>query len=80
MMTVRLQYFSHLKTLGGPDCLEVPEGTSVAQLLETVYAAAPRLRDWDRHLLVAIGEAYAGRNAVLRANDLISLMPPVQGG
>jgi molybdopterin converting factor small subunit len=79
-MTVRLQYFSHLKNLRGPDCLEVPEGTTVAELLEAVFTAAPLLRDWDRHVLVAIGEAYADRYAVLRANDLVSLMPPVQGG
>ncbi|MBV8900824.1 MAG: MoaD/ThiS family protein [Verrucomicrobia bacterium] len=79
-MTVRLQYFSHLKNLRGPDCLEVPEGTTVAELLEAVFTAAPPLRDWDRHLLVAVGEAYAGRKAVLRPGDLVSLMPPVQGG
>jgi molybdopterin converting factor small subunit len=79
-MTVRLQYFSHLKNLRGPDCLEVPEGTTVAELLEAVFAAAPPLRDWDRHLLVAVGEAYADRKAVLRPGDLVSLMPPVQGG
>ena len=79
-MTVYLQYFSHLKALGGPDRLEVPEGTTVTQLLEAVFAAAPPLRDWDRRMLVAVGEAYAGRHALLRANDLVSLMPPVQGG
>lgn len=79
-MTVRLQYFSHLKNLRGPDSLEVPEGTTVAELLQAVFAAAPPLRAWDRHVLVAIGEAYAGRGAVLRPNDLVSLMPPVQGG
>jgi molybdopterin converting factor small subunit len=79
-MTVRLQYFSRLKTYRGPDCLEVPDGTTVAELLEAVFAAAPPLRKWERHILVAVGEAYADRNAVLRANDLVSLMPPVQGG
>lgn len=79
-MTVRLQYFSHLKAFRGPDCVEMPEGTTVAELLEAVFTAAPPLRDWNRHLLVAVGEAYADRNAVLRANDLVSLMPPVQGG
>jgi molybdopterin converting factor small subunit len=79
-MTVRLQYFSHLKSLRGPDCVEVREGTTVAELLEAVFTAAPPLRSWERHVLVAIGEAYADRNAVLRPNDLVSLMPPVQGG
>ena len=79
-MTVHLQYFSHLKKLRGPDRLEVPEGTTVAELLEAVFTAAPQLRDWNRHILVAIGDAYADRNAVLQAHDLVSLMPPVQGG
>jgi molybdopterin converting factor small subunit len=79
-MTVRLQYFSHLKNLRGPECLEMPEGTTVAELLEAVFTAAPPLRDWDRHVLVAVGEAYADRDAVLRPDDLVSVMPPVQGG
>ena len=79
-MTVRLQYFSQLKTFRGPDCLEVPEGTTVAELLEAVFAAVPPLRKWERYLLVAVGEAYADHSAVLRSNDLVSLMPPVQGG
>ena len=80
MITIRLQYFSHLKDLRGPDCIHVPEGTTVAGLLDALFAALPSLRAWDRHLLVAIGEAYAPRDAPLRPNDLVSLMPPVQGG
>ena len=79
-MTVRLQYFSHLKALHGPDYLDVAEGTTVAGLLDALFMAAPSLRDWDRHLLVAIGETYANRDATLQPDDVVSLMPPVQGG
>ena len=80
MITVRLQYFSQLKDLGGPDRFNVPEGTTVGGLLDALFVAVPALRAWDPHLLVAVGETYARRDTPLRPADLVSLMPPVQGG
>ncbi len=79
-MTVHLQYFSALRDLDGPSELDVREGTTVGELLQQLFRQVPGLSGWDRHLLVAIGEEYAARDDALKPGDLVSLMPPVQGG
>ncbi len=60
--------------------LEVPEGTTAADLLATLYSDTPALRDWDKSILVAAGVEIVGRDYVVKPNDEISIMPPVQGG
>jgi molybdopterin converting factor small subunit len=60
--------------------LEVPEGTTAGAVLEIVYAKAPALREWDKSILVAAGVEFVGRDYVVKPNDEISIMPPVQGG
>jgi molybdopterin converting factor small subunit len=35
---------------------------------------------WNKYLLIAVGTEYVSRDYRLRPNDLVSLMPPVQGG
>ncbi|HEY0789696.1 MAG TPA: MoaD/ThiS family protein [Chthoniobacterales bacterium] len=79
-MTLRLQYFSRLRDLQAPETVDLPENATVADLLHCLYGAVPGLRDWDRHLLVAVGDHYATRDVRLQPSDLVSLMPPVQGG
>ena len=81
-MKVQVQFFSRLRDLAGAANVEsdVPEGTKVAQLLETLYAQTPALRDWDKSILVASGVEFVGRDYVVKPNDAISIMPPVQGG
>jgi len=79
---VHLQFFSRLRDLAGKPAmdLEVPEGTTAADLLTTLYSEAPALRDWDKSILVAAGVEFVGRDYVVKPNDEISIMPPVQGG
>ncbi|MDP9005243.1 MAG: MoaD/ThiS family protein [Verrucomicrobiota bacterium] len=60
--------------------LEVPDGTEVATLLETLYSRTPPLREWDKSILVAAGVEFVRRDYVLQPGDEISIMPPVQGG
>ncbi len=60
--------------------LEVPGGTTAADLLETLYSNTPALRDWDKSILVAAGLEFVGRDYALKPGDEISIMPPVQGG
>ena len=81
-MKVQVQFFSRLRDLAGAANVEldVPEGTKVARLLETLYAQTPALRDWDKSILVASGVEFVGRDYVVKPNDAISIMPPVQGG
>ena len=81
-MKVRVQFFSRLRDLAGTAAvdLEVPEGTTAAGLLETVYARFPALRDWDKSILLASGVEFVERDYVLKSGEDISIMPPVQGG
>ena len=81
-MKVHVQFFSRLRDLAGlsETEMEVPGGTKAADLLETLYAQTPALRDWDKSILVASGVEFVGRDHVLKAGEQISVMPPVQGG
>jgi molybdopterin synthase sulfur carrier subunit len=81
-MKVCVQFFSRLRDLAGVSEMEldVPEGTTVADLLEMVYSRTPTLREWDKSILVGAGVEFVGRDHVLKPNDQISIMPPVQGG
>jgi molybdopterin converting factor small subunit len=81
-MKVDVQFFSRLRDLAGVQEmeLEILESAKVADLLEILYSRTPVLRDWDKSILVAAGVEFVGRDYVVRPNDRISIMPPVQGG
>ena len=80
MISVHLQYFSQLHDLKGPDEMDLAPGTTVAGLLDKLYGLLPELKQWDKCLLIAAGIEYVPRDYVLKPGELISLMPPVQGG
>jgi molybdopterin converting factor small subunit len=81
-MKIDVQFFSRLRDLAGRSTteLDVPDGAKVADLLELLYSRTPLLRDWDKSILVAAGVEFVRRDYVLKPNDEISVMPPVQGG
>jgi molybdopterin converting factor small subunit len=81
-MKVHVQFFSRLRDLAGLSEMEidVPEGTKAADLLKILYAQTPAMRDWDKSILVASGVEFVGRDYVLKQDDQVSIMPPVQGG
>ena len=81
-MKVHVQFFSRLRDLvGTPEMdFEVPAGTTTPELLDLIYAKTPALRDWDKSILIASGLDFVGRDYVIKPNDEISVMPPVQGG
>ena len=81
-MKVRVQFFSRLRDLAGlsESEMEMPDETTIADLLGLVYSRTPALREWDNSILVAAGVEFVGRDYVLQPNDDISIMPPVQGG
>lgn len=81
-MKIQVQFFSRLREVAGrPELeLDVPEKAKIVDLLETLYAQTPALREWDKSILVASGVEFVGREYVVRQDDEISIMPPVQGG
>ena len=81
-MTVRVQFFSHLRDIAGTAQAEahVPEGASVADLLTVLYGQHPKLRAWDNSILIGAGVDFVERDYLLKEGDEIAIMPPVQGG
>ncbi len=81
-MKIEVQFFSRLRDLAGGSqrALNLPAGATVADLLARLYADHPRMRDWDKTLLVAVGLEFAARTRELHEGDEVSIMPPVQGG
>jgi molybdopterin converting factor subunit 1 len=81
-MRVRVQFFSRLRDLAGVSDteIEMPDNSTVGDLLELVYSRTEALREWDKSILVAAGVEFVDRNYVVQSGDEISIMPPVQGG
>jgi len=77
---IQIQYFSQLRELGGPESVEIAEGTTIEVLLKRLFELSPGLEFWNKHLLVAAGTEWVQRDYLIKPGDLISLMPPVQGG
>ena len=81
-MKVRVQFFSHLKDVMNASALELEmeSGATVDDLLAQLYQRTPALRDWDGSILIGAGVEFVERNHLLRPNEEIAIMPPVQGG
>ena len=81
-MKVRVQFFSQLRDFTGTDELnvDVPAGATVSDLLTKLYERTPPLRGHDNSILVGAGLEFVGRDYVLKPEEEISIMPPVQGG
>ncbi|MDC0314640.1 MoaD/ThiS family protein [bacterium] len=84
-MTVRVLFFSLLQDIVGDSEIEVSipdsgDGTTVTELLTTLYEKFPKLRDWESKLLIAVDCEYADKNSTIKEGQEIALMPPVQGG
>jgi MoaD family protein len=81
-VNVHVQFFSRLREVAGAsECeLQVPEGSTVADLLDLLYTRTPALRDWDKSILIGARVEFVNRDYLLQSGDQISIMPPVQGG
>jgi molybdopterin converting factor subunit 1 len=81
-MQVRVLFFGMLKDLAGrsADTMELPEGSTLADLLARYQAAVPRLKEFLPAVAMAINQEYASPAAALHDSDEIALLPPVSGG
>ena len=81
-MRVRVLFFGVLKDLAGKssESLDLPEGSSVCDVLEHYTSRVPRLRDSLASMAVAVNQQYAGAGTELKSGDEVALLPPVSGG
>ena len=79
-MQVRVLYFGVLKEVlsSSGEGVELPEGTTVAELMERLRKGASH-PVWSA-LAVAVNREYAAASAVLHEGDEVALLPPVSGG
>jgi MoaD family protein len=79
---VRVHFYSYFKDLAGT--AEVSEsvapGSTLEDLLQTLFARFSKLGETRKSVLVAVGVDYQKGDYVLHEGDEISLFPPVQGG
>lgn len=81
-MKVRVQFYAQLRDLAGirEQDVDLPEGATVRDLLNEIYAQQPSLRAHDKSILIGVDVEFVDRNYRLKPGEEISLMPPVQGG
>ena len=81
-MKVRVQFYSQLRDLAGTHevTVDLPEGGTIADLLEKLYEDAPALRARDKSILVGAGVEFVDRHYQPKSGEEISVMPPAQGG
>ncbi len=81
-MRITAQFFSQLRDIADTDelALDLPDGSTAADLLAHLYERFPKLEKWDASILVGIGVDFVDRNHVIQSHDQIAIMPPVQGG
>ena len=81
-MMVRVLYFASLKDYAGSaeEAVEVPEGTDVAALWDSLQRMHPRLREVTIRPLAACDMAYAPWDRPLRGVSEVAFLPPVSGG
>jgi MoaD family protein len=81
-MNVRVQFYAQLRDLvGAPELnVDLPDKATVGDLLAKIYEQTPALRSRDKSILIGAGVEFVDRNYQLKPGDVISIMPPVQGG
>ncbi len=81
-MKLRVLFFSVLRDITGTDeiSVELPAGSTMADLLAHVESCWPKLAEWEKSLLLALDQTYVKRDAALHDGGEVAIMPPVQGG
>lgn len=81
-MTIQVLLFAQAKQVVGQDAvnIELPDNSTVNDLLDHVVQVAPELASMKSSLLVAINNQFAGREQVIHATDAVACFPPVSGG
>lgn len=81
-MLLRVTYFIAHRDAAGVDeeRIELPEGATVAALLEELVRRHPALAALARDTVVSVNKGVGSERTVLRDGDEVALIPPVSGG
>lgn len=82
MNSYPVNMYSYFRELAGTDRIEIslPAGSTLGQLLDSLYESQPNLAAMRKSTLVAVNVDYQSRDYQLQPGDEIALFPPVQGG
>jgi molybdopterin synthase catalytic subunit len=80
-MRLDLLFFALYRELAGAGerPIEVPPGTTVAELVRIVRAL-PGLERLPESPVVAVNQEYAAPDTILQDDDEVAFLPPVAGG
>ena len=81
-MKIRVKFFAILRERAGAAELskEIAEGSTVAQLWESLQKDYPKLAGLTFRLLYAVNQSYVTPQEVLKDGDEVAIIPPVSGG
>jgi molybdopterin converting factor small subunit len=81
-MRVRVLLFGQLKDIFGlqEEVLEVPPGTSLADLVARYAEQFPKFKPIAGSIACSVNREYARGAVILREGDEVGLLPPVSGG
>ena len=81
-MRVNLLYFASFRDAAGlsEQVRELPEGTRVRQLWDSISREVPRLGAFPAMPPAAVNREYVEGETVLRDGDEVAFLPPVAGG
>lgn len=81
-MKVRVRCFAAAREIIGTGELvvELPEGSTLTELVDQIRYRFPRLEGLAGSLLLSINREYATSDKRLAADDEVALIPPVSGG
>ncbi len=81
-MKIGVLFFGVLKDLIGRsgECVDLPEGAQVRELLSYYARREPRLEAMFPSLAISVNREYAEMDRALREGDEVALLPPVSGG
>jgi molybdopterin synthase catalytic subunit len=81
-MLVKCLFFATLKDIVGSRqmSLDVPSGTTVADLLTQLERTYPRIKEYRSVVLTAINEEYVDPRTLIADGDEVAIFPPVSGG
>lgn len=81
-VNIDIHFYSISKDLAGQSTrrLVMPEHSTLEDVLNILFLEVPSLVSVRKSCLFAIGTSYASMNALLSEGDVISIIPPMQGG